>query len=369
MIIEAPDLLDIVQNLSHSPDPVIDHTTLSAAKRSSDFGWDFLSKSGIKGNIYSTEFSALELAISLGYYNFLISDSTRDFTNLEKRFKRLVHQEGTSSNLRFLPTIGIEVESPRKKFCINGEEKRHSYEKISNNLRMPINRASSSWGWEFSTPPSYSSDVQAYLLNQLIKARLIPSLDIPEKLRGEGLLGRYTSPYITRDSLAAAIQKHLDSKLVSLHINLCARGGQYFPDRDFFNAIFAIAFTTPLRLASKSAGPWDSKDGFTQMKFPISRRFEMKSFEVSDLWTYRLLKEVHLWSSILHSPEDDNPLWAQSKIRLKKIFEHNDLFYENSCVFTKEKLYELAKNQSLVRELREEIRKTAIDISRTLKTQ
>ncbi len=66
------------------------------------------------------------------------------------------------------------------------------------NMGFPKNRASSISMWEFSPPPSFSSDVQVYILNQLIAGGFIPSL---------------------HDSSAPEdIRAHLDDKLVSLHI-------------------------------------------------------------------------------------------------------------------------------------------------------
>ncbi|OGH16778.1 MAG: hypothetical protein A3C30_00345 [Candidatus Levybacteria bacterium RIFCSPHIGHO2_02_FULL_40_18] len=298
-------------------------------------------------------FSALRIAIALGYYNYSIASrnfpENYDYGNqVEHQIMKLAKTEALALGIPHLPTIGFEVESPRKPYILGSKNviNFEKYEELFKNMGFPKNRASSISMWEFSPPPSFSSDVQVYILNQLIAGGFIPSL---------------------HDSSAPEdIRAHLDDKLVSLHINIGLPKTAINPssnklrsDKKFeiFNMVFALAFTSPLRFTSKSGQPlWTKKSAeFTEKGFGQGGRFEIKDLEARDASVYRLMKEIQLLGACLlvsteSTDEELAEIWHTLKRNIQKAFKARGYvkFPEND----KGEYAKTALDRELVRSLR-----------------
>lgn len=111
---------------------------------------------------------ALNLSLALILYNYSLSECFTEVNNeyILGRNLRLVEREIEASDPNNpLPTIGFEVESPRKPYS---ESLGRKYAEFFDAIGMPRNKANVKKGemnnlaafWEFSPPPSYTSSTQ-----------------------------------------------------------------------------------------------------------------------------------------------------------------------------------------------------------------
>ena len=280
---------------SISPEPIFD---FKSATRACDFVRETFPM------LISDRFSALRLALNLATYNYLVSNKPSSLDEVDwfiQRFKNLVGNEMLYARYGVLPTIGFEVESPRKQ----GNYLTSTYGALFDTLGMPRNKINSGDvsltlsfpSWEFSPPPSYSSAVQTRILCELIKGGYIPSL--------------------VDSSEPIDIINNLDEKLVSLHINF----GQPKPDLNredlnifIFVSAFTLSFTSAERLIHRMAVPLfkANKNGIPLAAGESGYRLEVKSLEVRDKDTYRLFYEIQLVAAALFAYIDNSyPFLAQ----------------------------------------------------------
>lgn len=99
-----------------------------------------------------------------------------DIAFIKRRHFKLIEQEIAAAHpANHLPTIGFEVESPRKPYRLVDPM---DYADLFDRIGMPRNKVNESTGtkdgtsyptyWEFSPPPSYTASVQARILHELI---------------------------------------------------------------------------------------------------------------------------------------------------------------------------------------------------------
>lgn len=270
-------------------------------------------------------FHALRIALTLSLYNHFVLDvnpSDSKTERLYRSFQFLIQEEQQASQASNpLPTIGFEVESPQK---VNDLYDGKTYGYFFDLIGMPRNRLNSNQGddsskysrWEFSPPPSYSSNTQERILCELIKGNFIPHLNFSQKPR--------------------EIIELLDEKLISLHINLG------IPDTALktfviknentriLMAAFALVFSSPERLERKSTDAIGQvKDAEQTLKNCSKyKRLEIKSFEVLTENTYRLMYQVQSLATVLFAYfNDDNPLlktiWKDCRKELKLLFNES----------------------------------------------
>lgn len=230
-----------------------------------------------------------------------------------------------------LPTIGLEVESPRNPYNRTWAPRFAIFFDL---LGLPRNRINKnvkvgdlytySGMWEFSTQPAYSAAVANRTLAELIKGNFIPHLQ----------------PNGDKNPTAEDRRELLDSKLVSLHVNLGVPSQltQYWltpcnghtslgnPDITTLGSAFSLAFTSPERLASRTGTNFiDVKLAEPKPKSGM-HRFEVKALEVSGVETYRLIEEIQsLAAAAFSSMQGDNSslteIWKDTSDRISCIYK------------------------------------------------
>ena len=276
---------------------------------------------------FEHDYPALSLALSLAAYNyatFVSGVSDNQIRHFLHRFDELVGQERAAADPQNpLPTIGIEVESPRKLF--EKERDGLNYANFFDVLGMPRNRVNFNLSqafayWEFSPPPSYTASVQTRILSELIKPGFIPSL-------------RYSQN-------PEDIREYLDNKLVSLHVNLGVPlslvgnewngwGSKFTKDAELFSSMFPLAFTSPLRLKSRSREPFFADrmaEPTLKDQGGIHGRFELTALEVASASNYRLISEIQLLGACMFSDWTDKNhilgnVWRDVKMAAQEIYQ------------------------------------------------
>lgn len=243
-------------------------------------------------------------------------------------------EQSLSSPDNPLPTIGWEVEIPRKPFKTS---RVGIYALFFDFIGLPRNKnhssivpgnprtynSSASWVtpffWEFSTAPAYSAAVANRTLSELIKGGFIPHLEGP----------------------ATALNRRelLDDKLVSLHINLGIpswlfhkpgeRNVETQEDAILLASAFEFAYTSPERFTHRAqTSVVLSKTAEQTAKNNNSEvfRLELKAFEVGNASTYRLMEEIQLVAAASFSAmaERDDPLtsvWQMTKERISALYK------------------------------------------------
>lgn len=228
-----------------------------------------------------------------------------------------------------LPTIGWEVEIPRKPFQTS---RAGMYALFFDFMGLPRNRnhtsivpgnpstyAYSSFLWEFSTAPAYSAVVVSRTLCELIKGGFIPHLEGPVTA-------------LDRRNL-------LDDKLVSLHINLGIppwlfnrpREGAIDSQEDIvlLASSFELAYTSPERFTYRSQSSMvgsKTAEQTAKNNGPQAYRLELKAFEVGGANTYRLMEEIQLVTAATFNAmaDRDGPLtmvWQKTRDAVRAVYE------------------------------------------------
>lgn len=313
------------------------------------------------------DFPALQVALALSIYNMETVGFGQN-TQFSRRLEKLIGEEiKASSKTNPLPTIGIEVESPRKPF----DRFRDSpdYAEFFDAVGMPRNRVNSlsnyksrakseTWPnfWEFSPPPSYTAAVQSRILCELVKGGFVPSL-------------RFSKD-------PGNIKEYLDNKLVSLHVNLGSLPLNWFvhkEDSEVFGAAFAFAFTSAQRLASRqnrefvhfpAATPTLKSEGADD------KRLEIKALEVGSENTYRLMREIQLLGAALfafmgNTNQELADKWSQAKEEIMEVFR---AFYITPKIieYDKSMAAQLREEGNIGRLFRWLITAKALEISRII---
>lgn len=237
-----------------------------------------------------------------------------------------MHEIVASARNNPLPTIGWEVESPRKPF------ERHRaplYARFFDLMGLPRNKVNadsatiSVFGtgmWEFSIEPAYSSCVANRTLCELIRGGFIPHLE------GEGL----PTPLQRRELLG--------DKLVSLHVNLGTpwwlREANVDSNILYLASSFELAYTSSERFRHRSqiativllkrAEPTAKNEGINNM------RFEIKALEVGNSNTYRMMYEMQLvataaFSAIAEKNSRLSKIWRNIRDEIGKIYAKHDI--------------------------------------------
>lgn len=321
---------------------------------------------------YDIEFKAclaLRLALVLSCYNFLNFTKREDFENLFQRLDPLGENELIASDVNNpLPTIGIEVEVPRKPYNHQADFPR--YAAFFDTIGMPRNRINTSIGnashWEFSPPPSFTGAVQTRILCELIKGYFIPSL----------LYSRNPQD----------IKEQLDDKLVSLHINLgiptnmlarikegfYGNGFQNEPDVQLFASGLAVSFSSTERLRYRSQNDFVflSNGDKTVKGGGINGRLEIKALEVNTQRTYRLIKETQLLCTGLFAhlagyPNHLAEKWEEVREEIVPIFD--EFGFEPNLMRKQEAVSILISSTSIGQRIRNVLDRKAQELARILK--
>lgn len=289
---------------------------------------------------------ALTTAVALAFYNLYLGESSEKHEKqLFKRLNSLVsYEEEASHPSNPLPTIGWEVESPRIPAMKERRKIQDNYSAFSPLIGLPLNRVNSTpyyfssasgWYWEFSPYPAFAWQTQARILSELIQGGFIP--------------------HLTDSKQDADILKHLDGKMVSLHINLGfpkyieanakARiykvhwysldkdpKGSFFSDLELFAGALAYAYTSPTRLRYRTSRESENikETGVLTSKNNDAQRIELKALEVNSTKTYELLKIAQLTGACFftyfstHYPEL-GALWKEEKQELINSFRRHDI--------------------------------------------
>lgn len=313
-------------------------------------------------------FQALNLALALSVYNLpapILSKSDMDF--IKRRHFTLIGDEIAAAHpSNHLPTIGFEVESPRKPYrLVNSRD----YVDFFDAIGMPRNRVNKfddaggrnppSAFWEFSPPPSYSASVQARILHELITGRFIPSL-------------RYSQD-------PEQIKTLLDNKLVSLHLNLGVpsiwmgdivhlRGNE---DAKILASMLALAYTSPVRLESRSQQVYvDVKDADPTVKGGgVNRRLELKALEVRDESVYRLMIGSQplggaMFARLGGYDQSLAEVWDGVREDGQKVY--NRYRFEPDMLKSKQTVAELVRRYNIGQELRRIIEQGGIEARRRI---
>lgn len=333
-----------------SPPPIFDWEKMSRSKEAVD-------KMAEKGGF--GELKALRIALVLSYYNYLVSRdlSQKSDTILGNRINNLINEEITASDPdNPLPTIGVEVETPRKiKRSLNFNQ----YCTFFDDIGMPRNEAnlSSLEGlyWEFSPPPSYSASVQSRIVSELIKGGFIPSLSSSKN--------------------PADIIELLDRKLVSLHVNLGIPGDIKNNDLLFYEEVellayaLSLAFSSSERIANKASNEYFNTKKADKVKGRnIDERLEIKALEVRTESTYRLFKEAQLLGCAMFAylSSTNMPLggvWQRLLEEIKPIIKQ---YPDNIKLIDKNIICSILKETDTGIRLRHIVDRRAIEISRLL---
>lgn len=259
-----------------------------------------------------------------------------------------------------LPTIGWEVEIPRKPFNSFWSAK---YALFFDLLDLPRNRIHKNVipgkeatyphdMWEFSTTPAFSAAVANRTLAELIKGNFIPHLEIVSG----------NKPPTSEDR-----SRLLDKKLVSLHVNLgfpewlesCKPVVESNINILTFGSSFALAFSSPERLY------WRSQSGIITVKNaePTTKslstephRFEIKALEVSGSKTYRQIEEIQLlaaavFCAIGEIPSPLTAIWLGVRNKINNIYEHYNV--RPQVVLNKATAFNLVRESNIQKELRQ----------------
>lgn len=307
-------------------------------------------------------FKALDVALALVVYNFDVefSRSTgRSAARAEgdlflRRFSPLVSHEMKAYRNPRLPTIGFEVESPRKLF-----DQKRDYPKFGeffDTLGMPRNKANKTNAnsyWEFSPWPSYDARVEMRILSELIRGRFIPTLINSQE--------------------PSQIRRWLDEKLVSLHINLgipssaCENFSAWSCDKEIFASALALAFTSSERLSNRRQTIFVDIKAALPMRDGQLWRLEVKALEVRDGSVYRLVREAQLLAAALFSwagSADDSlaKLWKETRREIEDVFIKYGI--QHDIVKIKAKASEQVRTTDISQFLREILDRRAIEIAR-----
>lgn len=339
-----------------------------------DFGKAKIAKSFVRkehGEALSG-FKSLELALTLALYNFLAKGGEeKDLGDASLRLKRLAEEEIAASYISNpLPSVGIEVESPRRPFMFSSYlyEKYKYYKEFFDFMGMPRNKVNEdgriSDYWEFSLRPSYSASTQARILSELLKGRFIPSLNRPY------------DPEL--------VERNLDHKLVSLHVNLgmfenpdANMGRGITPDFRIFALGLAFAFDSPERLLSRLSDNFFTTKSSNIVSLKRSKaRLEVKALEVSDSSTYRLLHEAQVIASALFASLSKDPKiaksglaekWRETALQICEIFDC--LNVNINYLPQKKDAYNLAKETRVSADLRRVLDRKTHEIEAVLKSK
>lgn len=226
---------------------------------------------------------------------WLYNNPTERWPAVLRKLTVLRHIEESSSGPdNSLPTIGWEVEIPRKPFKTS---RAGIYALFFDFIGLPRNRnhtsivpgepLPSSWGqptfpffWEFSTAPAFNAAVVNRTLSELIKGGFIP--------------------YLIGPSTAEDRYNLLDNKLVSMHVNLgiplwlqqMPREADLGEQEDIvlLASSFEFAYTSPERFIHRSRSSMvQSVSAEQTIKNNSDKplRLELKAFEVGSSNTYR----------------------------------------------------------------------------------
>lgn len=339
-------------NREISPPPIFNLRLCQEAKR-------VVKRFGLKGQ------PALEVASTLYVYNLLNGGNTSDGRNPLEPFAPipgLILEERVASNpSNPLPTIGFEVESPKKAGLFYTNK---NYGRFFDLIWLPRNKLNPRTHdeqfdrWEFSPPPSYSASVQARILCELIKGGFIPSL------------AHSQSP--------EDIVRLLDDKLVSLHVNLGVPSKittSLSTDNDnvrTFLAAFALGFTSTQRLDNKTSGNMGSfkeVDTATAKSGKRQERLEIKALEVRTQSTYRLMHEIQNLGAALFAylGDKDSHLgshWLDAREEFKLLYKSVDFHLGN--LGQKIELSHLVASTDISQRLRTSITRRSHQVARAI---
>ena len=272
-----------------------------------------------------------EAATNIAAYNFYNGNYPRNsFSRLWRKLETLSQKESEAHEYQPLPIVGIEIEAARKQYDKDGTGLTIAFLEKLALPRNRVNIATNASYWEVSTPPSYSSQTQMVLINELIRGNFIPHLEIsgPPQEDIDGFRSQ---------ELPELIRKYLDQKLISLHLNIGipqelvthsdAKGflaTSY--DLALFANLAAFAFTSPLRLVNKSSADlYMIKEATPTSKNQIEHsRYEIKTLEFGNQDIYRLIPTLQLVSAAVFAYLNGKPLgniWSNSKHELTEYFD------------------------------------------------
>lgn len=196
------------------------------------------------------------------------------------RLHAMIRDEEEAAKDAHLPTIGIEIEVPEKKFPLGSP----TYSKLAkwlNDNGIPVDKDFSDLEpTEFSLPPSYSAHVQARMLHELRKAGYVPT----------------------------------DYSFASLHVNLGVPHGPKLQKKNVedLSDVLTYAFVPAARIRNFSYAEAveiygeNDKDVIVVEKGEVShdKRIEFRTPRVFGPKTYRMLEEAQIIGSLFTGEEN-----------------------------------------------------------------
>jgi len=278
---------------------------------------------GIDRDLYPSAAVAAHLA----YYNFRNSPFSEDKTArkvLDMRLGQLCRDEQEALENPHLPTIGFEIETPRLPFYNHRAIFPRKYKPFFDSMDMPRNRVNAdailNQGdveyWEFSPAPSFSPTVQARIISELVQGGFIPSLLSSQN--------------------PTDIETHLDTKLVSMHINIGFPPNLPILDAENLTAVknlgiaLAVSYSSAKRLEKRRM----KDQNFVMRKQAQSTQknchadpylFELKAMELRTEHAYYALYTTQLlFASFFKSRLDPNgklaEIWSDLETQIDEFF-------------------------------------------------
>lgn len=298
--------------------PTFNHELASLAKQDTQ-------KLGIDPHLYPS----LIIASNLAYYNFRSSAFPKDMRTermLDLRLGDLCRKEQEAAENEALPTIGVEIETPRLPFYNHRAIFPSEYKSFFDSIHMERNRINAdailNQGdveyWEFSPAPSFSPTVQARIISELVQGGFIPSL--------------------LNSQNPSDIETHLDTKLVSMHINIGFPPNLPILDAENLTALrnlgiaLAISYSSAKRLEKRKmkdhAFVIKKQAQPTQKNCPAEPYlFELKAMELrTELAYYALYTTQLLFASFFKSRL--NPSGKLAEIWSNLETQIDDFFFE-----------------------------------------
>jgi hypothetical protein len=317
-------------------------------------------------------------AIKLYIYNFLVKNYEATKEDLEKTFikiNRLSELENEySKENNLLPTIGVEIEVPRKNLTYAKRE-------ILTKLEIP-NESEENGLWEVNPSFSYSPWVQARIIQELAEMEALPLENKTKNSQG----------------------KIVGKDLLSLHVNFGMPAEVtrriMSDNRDeivLMSDTLTYAFSSTDRIAGRKTATsvrWD--DDAKESKKSINKkkkakylsntddllRLELRAGEFRDYPTYRMLAEAQRLIALLISNIKENSdlfpitpkestlveLWKKFENEVKILFQRFNL--ENEMIDSrhgKTKIIEILNETDLRQQCRKIVTKYSKEVTKVLK--
>lgn len=260
-------------------------------------------------------FSTAKPAIKIHILNYILNRGHLSPDDLYSEVKKMVRWSNLEKEYaqedNQLPTIGIEVEIPQK-----------HVPKISREIleSLSINNESGGFGlWEINPEPSYSSWIQARILQELVQMNIIPV----EEIRKD-----QTKKVAKQEVLSLHVNLGVPSSIQNTPNNF---SNLYGTDASVFSDALAYAYSSAYRIRKRK-----TRDAWNVKSYNVSEtsknkngdaglsplRLEIRPGEFRDYPTYRMLIEAQRLGAALicYIKETENIPLKDKEIELAHVW-------------------------------------------------